>query len=123
MEVRMKRITPVSFQIPTLPIATDAVQTHAHQRMCANQLDAVSPHQQTVLRAGIGSVENCQSSPLVNPVHTNEGDDYEADQDSDDRLSFSPHQRNQESTGQQTHQRNTRQSQTYSHGDCQKYKK
>src|SRR5437588_8206298 len=120
MEVGMKRITPVSFQIPPMPIATDAVETHAHQRMGANQLEAVSPHQQTVLRAWIGSVENCQSSPLVNPVHTNEGDDYEADQDSDHRLALSSHQRNQESTGQKAHQRNTRQSQTHSHSDCQK---
>ena len=120
MEVRMKRIMPVSFQIPPMPIATDAVETHTHQRMCANQLEAVSPHQQTVLSAGISGIEDCQSSPLVNPVHTNQSDDDEADQDSDDSLALSAHQRNQQSTGQQTYQRNTRQSQTYSHGDCQK---
>src|SRR5216683_7113862 len=69
MEVALQGKATVRLEIPSLPMASDTIQACPYNRMCADKLNAISPHQKAILSSGITEIHPLLGTMLLNPIH------------------------------------------------------
>src|SRR5258708_39851779 len=69
MEVALQREATVRLEVPSLPMASDTVQACSYNRVGADKLNAISPHQKAVLSSRVAEIHPFLGAMLLNPIH------------------------------------------------------
>src|SRR5581483_5114718 len=100
MEVAMEREAPIRLEVPPLPVAGDAIETHSEKWMSLDELETILPDHEPVFGARIGSISCRWNSVALDPVNAREAN-------------------HDEGSEQQASQRNARERQKDGRADCE----
>src|SRR5581483_1720872 len=117
MEVAMEREAPIRLEVPPLPVAGDAIETHSEKWMSLDELETILPDHEPVFGARIGSISCRWNSVALDPVNAREANHDERSEQ--EPTSFGLDHCNNKGREQQTSERNARERQKDRGADCE----